>query len=77
MYDVAIIGAEPAGATPARHPGKCCGGLPAPDTQKMLARMGMALPRSVPVGPQIFVLRSMDLDSGPERFYQRFYIRKT
>lgn len=95
MYDVAIIGAGPAGATLARaigrkyrvllvdkkdaspegsHPGKCCGGLLAPDAQKMLARMGVALPRSVIVGPQIFVVRSMDLDSGPERFYQRFYI---
>ena len=61
-YDIAIIGAGPAGCTLARlldrsyrvllldkrdlsseeYPGmsKCCGGLLAPDAQKMLGRMG-------------------------------------
>ncbi len=94
MYDLAIIGAGPAGATLARamgrqmkvllidkrenlaagSPGKCCGGLLAPDAQKMLARMGVALPREVLVGPQIFAVRAIDLAAGRERFYQRFYI---
>lgn len=95
MYDVAIIGAGPAGATLARtigqkykvlvvdkkdNPaegnlhGKCCGGLLAPDAQRMLARMGVGLSREVLVGPQIFAVRAMDLAAGKERFYQRFYI---
>ncbi len=95
MYDLAIIGAGPAGATLARaigqkykallvdkkeNPaagyfhGKCCGGLLAPDAQKLLARMGVALPREALVGPQIFAVRAIDLSSGRERFYQRFYI---
>lgn len=56
------------------HQGKCCGGLLAPDAQKMLARMGIALPREVLVGPQIFAVRAIDLAAGRERFYQRFYI---
>ncbi len=95
IYDIAIIGAGPAGATLARAVsqkyrvllvdkkdspagenfyGKCCGGLLAPDAQKMLARMGVALPGEVLVGPQIFAVRAIDLAAGKERFYQRFYI---
>jgi len=97
MYDVAIIGAGPAGSTLARlvgskHKvllverrrlcggtsgsvaGKCCGGLVAPDAQKMLAALGLGLPESVLVGPQLFAVRAMDLPTGRERFYQRHYI---
>jgi flavin-dependent dehydrogenase len=97
MYDVAIIGAGPAGATLARMLAprfkvllvdkrtlnvseselpfrKCCGGLLAPDGQAMLSRMGLGLPRHVLVGPQLFVVRTIDLASGLERFYQRYYI---
>ena len=97
MYDIAIIGAGPAGATLARligrryrvllidrrsldanylegAVGKCCGGLLAPDAQKVLGMMGLALPQQVIVGPQIFVVRTIDLESSKERYYQRFYI---
>ncbi|MEW6308236.1 MAG: FAD-binding protein [Bacillota bacterium] len=96
MYDIAIIGAGPAGATLARLVGKgyrvllldrrrldstpdgasvkSCGGLVAPDAQEVLGRMGLALPREVLVGPQIFAVRTLDLQSGQERYYQRFYI---
>ncbi len=100
MYDVAIIGAGPAGATLARLIGrersvllvdkrpldvpaedldaaasrKCCGGLLAPDAQKMLARQGLGLPREVLVGPQLFVVRTIDLQTRRERYYQRHYI---
>ena len=97
-YDVAIVGAGPAGATLARiigegckvllidrrpmaadppSPGqadKCCGGLLAPDGQKMLARQGLGLPRDVLVGPQLFVVRTLDLRTRRERYYQRHYI---
>ena len=67
MFDLAIIGAGPAGATLARligksyrvllidkrsfsdEPGpfsasKCCGGLLAPDAQRMLSELGLGLP---------------------------------
>lgn len=99
MYDIAIIGAGPAGATLARllagryrvllvdrrrldveldpelpRLTKCCGGLVAPDAQKVLAELGLGLPASVLVGPQLFAVRTIDLQAGLERFYQRFYI---
>lgn len=97
MFDVAIIGAGPAGSTIARLLGryfkiallekrdlergkpcarneKCCGGLLAPDAQKALAALSLGLPRSVIVDPQLFAVRSVDLASGRERYYQRHYI---
>jgi geranylgeranyl reductase len=96
MYDIAIIGAGPAGATLARllrnrykillvdkhnytrntprHRYKCCGGLLAPDAQKLLSQFGLGLPKEILVSPQIFVVRTIDLGTGRERFYQRHYI---
>ena len=53
---------------------KPCGGLLAPDAQKMIARLGLGLPAHVIEGPQLFVVRTIDFRSGLERFYQRFYI---
>lgn len=97
MYDIAIIGAGPAGATLARLIGsryktllidkrqltaaqvngavktKTCGGLLAPDAQKMLAVLGLGLPQSVVWGPQLFAVRTLDLENNRERYYQRFY----
>jgi geranylgeranyl reductase len=97
MYDIAIIGAGPAGSTlsrllaerykvllvdkrpldqnPEEHcPDKCCGGLLAPDAQAMLSKMGLGLPKSVLVGPQLFVVRAIDTRHRLERYYQRYYI---
>lgn len=97
MYDIAIIGAGPAGATLARligrqykvllvdkrtltpSPGaepasKCCGGLLAPDAQKMLAAMGLGLPHHVLAGPQLFAVRTIDVPGRLERYYQRSYL---
>jgi flavin-dependent dehydrogenase len=97
MYDIAIIGAGPAGATLARLIGnqykvlliekrglpdqsqefsaiKCCGGLLAPDAQMMLSKLGLGLPKSVLEDPQLFVVKSIDLRQGLERYYQRHYI---
>ena len=97
MYDIAVIGAGPAGATLARLIGgqykvlliekrrlpdesegfaalKCCGGLLAPDAQMMLSKLGLGLPKSVLEDPQLFVVKSVDLRQGLERYYQRHYI---
>lgn len=97
MYDLAIVGAGPAGATLARLLSKryrillvdrrelhkevasgklikSCGGLLAPDAQKVLAQLGLGLPEEVLVGPQLFVVRTIDLDQSFERYYQRFYV---
>ncbi|NLG84435.1 MAG: oxidoreductase, partial [Firmicutes bacterium] len=54
--------------------GKCCGGLLAPDAQKILARLGLGLPKGILAGPQLFVVRAVDLQSRAERFYQRHYL---
>jgi len=97
IYDIAIIGAGPAGSTLARLLSgkyrvllvdrrellsppqenssiKMCGGLLAPDAQKMLASLGLGLPHCVLTGPQIFVVRAIDLQQKLERYYQRAYL---
>jgi geranylgeranyl reductase len=97
MFDVAIIGAGPAGTTLARLIAdrysvllvekrklpdqsegfsalKCCGGLLAPDAQMMLSKLGLGLPKSVLEDPQLFVVKSIDMSQGLERYYQRHYI---
>lgn len=97
MYDIAIIGGGPGGATLARligekykvllvdkrpfldqpknsFPGKCCGGLLAPDAQRLLSKLGLGLPRDILEDPQLFVVKAIDLERGLERYYQRHYI---
>jgi flavin-dependent dehydrogenase len=90
MYDIAIIGLGPAGATLARlldkkykviaidknspTSGKCCGGLLSPDAQKILARFDICLPKDVLVDPQIFSVKTIDCNNNLEKFYQRFYL---
>jgi flavin-dependent dehydrogenase len=95
MYDIAVIGLGPAGASFARlvdsrqyrvaafdrkspgHPGKFvkpCGGLLAPDAQRALARFGLSIPREVIASPQIFYVKTVDMDSGLINNYQRFYL---
>ena len=53
---------------------KCCGGLLAPDAQRMLSKFGLGLPLIVLEDPQLFVVKAIDLQSGLERCYQRHYI---
>ncbi|MBN1151055.1 FAD-binding protein [candidate division WOR-3 bacterium] len=53
---------------------KNCGGLLAPDAQRMLAKFGLGLPLEVLVEPQLFSVRAIDLLSKVERHYQRHYI---
>ncbi len=91
-YDVAIIGAGPAGSVFAsrlanvsdfkillldgqteQNP-KMCGGLLAPDAQRVLSEMGLTLPKSVLSDPQIFSVETADLCTGEVRHYQRHYL---
>ncbi len=52
---------------------KCCGGLLSPDAQNVIARLGLGIPKDILVDPQLFAVRTIDINSNIERFYQRFY----
>jgi flavin-dependent dehydrogenase len=52
---------------------KVCGGLLAPDAQQEICRQGLSLPENILTGPQLFGVRTMDLSTDRERYYQRFY----
>lgn len=58
---------------PNNHSSKCCGGLLAPDAQKMIAKLGLGIPKDILVNPQLFAVRTIDLTNQIERLYQRFY----
>ncbi|MBN1620384.1 FAD-binding protein [candidate division WOR-3 bacterium] len=97
-FDIAVIGAGPAGSTLARlisekfnvvvldkrdlnstastnfPQGKNCGGLLAPDAQKMLAKFGLGLPSKILAEPQLFSVKAIDLGTGLKCHYQRHYI---
>lgn len=53
---------------------KVCGGLLAPDAQKVFAEMDLTLPKSVLADPQIFAVDTIDLCSKKHRIYQRHYL---
>lgn len=53
---------------------KVCGGLLSPDAQKAFAEFDLTLPKDILVDPQIFSVRTIDLQSRQERHYQRFYM---
>lgn len=87
MYDVGIVGAGPAGSTLARLLAdrcrvllldsgrrKCCGGILAPEAQKMLAKLDLAVPREVLVDPQPFAVSVLDLRTRLMRRYARQYV---
>lgn len=61
-------------ANPKNLTNKCCGGLLAPDAQKMIAKFGLGIPKDILVDPQLFAVRTIDLTNNIERLYQRFYI---
>ncbi len=73
-YRVMIIEAReithPAPSDPVR---KACGGLLAPDAQRMLARLGLGIPKEVLVDPQVFGVNVIDLKTRLTQVYQRFY----
>ena len=90
FYDVAIIGAGPAGASLARmldsekyrilvidgaeHHEKVCGGLISPDAQYVLAKHDICLPSEILASPQLFSVRTIDLSDGLTRYYRRNYL---
>jgi len=53
---------------------KCCGGLLAPDAQKILVRFSLDVPQKILVGPQLFTVRTIDIQNNIEQYYQRHYI---
>lgn len=53
---------------------KMCGGLLSPDAQKVLSRFSLTLPSEVLVSPQIFSVRTLDINAKITRYYQRFYL---
>ena len=53
---------------------KCCGGLISEEAQKMFACMGLSIPKSVLVTPQIFCVRTIDLETGNDNYYQKHYL---
>ena len=53
---------------------KNCGGLIAPDAQKVLASFNLAIPKSVLVTPQMFSVKTIDFDNNLMQNYQRHYI---
>ena len=89
-YDVLIVGAGAAGCAAAMSlpegtrallidrgqpsAGRCCGGLLAPDAQRAIARMGLALPLEVRVRPEPRAVHVFDLDGGREQVYRRDYV---
>ncbi|MBE6582986.1 MAG: FAD-binding protein [Ruminococcaceae bacterium] len=53
---------------------KPCGGLLAPDAQKILAKFDLVLPKSILEDPQIFAVQTIDVDQKLVRYYQRHYL---
>ncbi len=53
---------------------KPCGGLLAPDAQKALAHFDLVLPKSVLVDPQIFSVKTIDVERRKIRYYSRHYL---
>ena len=84
-FDLIIVGGGPAGATLAPRSMRCaviyrsdlskpCGGLLSEDAQCSLARYDITLPKDVLVDPQIFSVKTIDLEAGLVRHYQRTYL---
>ncbi len=53
---------------------KPCGGLLAPDTQKALAHMDLVLPNRILADPQIFSVKTIDVNRKIIKYYPRHYL---
>jgi len=72
-YSVLLIDKRPLDKEPSKLI-KNCGGLIAPDAQKALASLGLAIPKDVLASPQMFSVKTVDIDNDIVRSYQRHYI---
>ena len=67
-YDVLLVnGAKQRGEKP-------CGGLISPDAQKLLAEYDINLPKDVLANPQLFSVKTIDLETELVKYYRRSYI---
>lgn len=53
---------------------KVCGGLLSPDAQDLFAKYDISLPKEVLVSPQLFSVRTIDLEQEQIRYYRRSYM---
>ena len=53
---------------------KPCGGLLAPDAQKEFAHYDLVIPSDILVSPQIFSVKTIDLNTKIIKYYQRYYL---
>ena len=53
---------------------KPCGGLIAPDAQRALARFQLQIPTEVLANPQLFAVKTIDIQTQLVTHYQRFYL---
>ena len=88
IYDAVVIGSGPAAAAflysvsdkykiafiTKKASRKVCGGLLSPSAVKALSKMGLEVPESVRVTPNIEVIRTVDLHDGFTRYYPRNYL---
>ena len=58
QMEIVLIDAKP------KTGSKVCGGLLAPDAQKVLAQFNLDLPKSILANPQIFDVKTIELCSG-------------
>lgn len=72
-YKIAVIDKRNLDCLPPTR-SKACGGLLSPDAQRVLASLELNLPNNVLVDPQLFSVVTIDLETGLQRHYQRFYL---
>lgn len=53
---------------------KPCGGLLSPNAQRSLAKFNLSIPGSIIASPQIFFVKTIDVDNDITNNYQRFYL---
>lgn len=87
IYDVVVVGSGPASAAflyevadsysvaviSKKAFRKVCGGLLSPTSIKVLSDMGLTIPKSLYVTPELHVIRTIDLRDGLVRYYPRSY----
>lgn len=53
---------------------KPCGGLLSPSAQRSLAKFNLSIPGNIIASPQIFFVKTIDMDNNITNNYQRFYL---